>query len=343
MNVKARILFVSVIGTILVSCILYGCFFIFSGNEGEEITKPPNTTITKYKGIWLPSLREVNISLRDIDSLKLDGVNIVAISVKICLEGDSIMECESEKQIRNAINEFHKNGIRVFLIINPAHPDFGINPFSSEASGKPLLDKITSIVLKWANISEMYGIEIFCPANEPQLLSYQKEKDVSDWAQELLPKLREIYHGKIGFRVQNMAEGFAVYNLTGYDYVVFGGLTCTKDIEENPGWVENIIKRAVNRLKEVYPGQKYIFFDCGAFTGPDYYWWEPVAPANMPRTMPDLPRDFFTVSNQSQAEFYDMFFNITWDETEGYFIPVYKGWEYRGKPAEKVIREWFNK
>ena len=342
MDVKTRVLFVSIIGIILVSCILHE-YPPFSANEGEEIIEPPNTTITKYKGIWLSSLREVNISLRDVDNLKRDGINIVAISVKIRFEGDTIIEYENEDHIRNAINEFHRNGIRVFLILNPAHPDFGIDPFSSEASGRPLLDKITPIVLKWASISELYGIEIFCPVNEPQLLSYQKEKDVSDWAQEVLPKLREKYSGKIGFRVQNTPEGFAVYNLTGYDYVVFGGLTCTKDIEEEPEWIKSIIEDALNRLKEVYPDQKYIFFDCGAFTGPDYYWWEPIASANMPHTMPDLPRDFFTVSNQSQAEFYDMLFNITWDETEGYFIPVYKGWEYRGKPAEQVIREWFNR
>jgi len=58
--------------------------------------------------------------------------------------------------------------------------------------------------------------------------------------------------------------------------------------------------------------------------------------------MPDLPTDFFVVSNESQAKFYNILFNITWNRTEGYFIPVYKGWEYRGKPAEQVIRHWFN-
>jgi len=111
------------------------------------------------------------------------------------------------------------------LVLNPAHPDFGINPFSSEASGKPLLDKVTPLVLKWAKISEEYGVEMFSPLNEPQLLAYQNEKDVSNWAQEILPKIRKAYHGKIGFRVHNNPEGFAVYNLTGYDYIMVRTIT----------------------------------------------------------------------------------------------------------------------
>jgi len=37
-----------------------------------------------------------------------------------------------------------------------------------------------------------------------------------------------------------------------------------------------------------------------------------------------------------------MLFELTWDITEGYFVPVYKGWEYRDKPAEEIVRKWFN-
>jgi len=315
--------------------------------EAEEvqkeavITKSPKKPVDKYKGVWMPFMRETRIALDDIDNLKLDGINIVSIGIKVCLT-DEITECESEDEIIDVINEFHKNGIRTFLILNPAHPDFGVNPFSSEASGRALLDKLTPLVLKWANISEDYGVEMFCPANEPQMLSYQNEKDVSDWAQQLLPELREVYHGKIAFIVQTFGEGIYAYDLSGYDYIANGGLTCTKDIEEHPDWIERVIKENTDRLKSLYPGQKYILFGAGAFTGPDYYWWEPIAPENMLNNMPELPVDFFTVSSESQAEYYNILFNETWEPMEGYFIPVFKGWEYRGKPAERVIREWFN-
>ena len=340
MITRTKILVLLITGIVVVSG-LYMSLFYLAVKEGNVI-QAPSTTIMKYKGVWLPFLREVKISLDDVENLKFDGVNIVAIGVKICLLNGNITECEDVDEIKNSINKFHKNGIKTFLILNPAHPEFGINPFSSEASGKPLLNKVSLLVLKWAKISEKYGVEMFSPLNEPQLLAYQNEKAVSNWAQEILPKIRKVYHGKIGFRVHSNPEGFAVYNLTGYDYIIFSGLVCTKDIDEHPEWIEQLINRTLDNLTECYPNQKYILFDIGAFTGPDYYWWEPVAPANVPNVTPDLPADFFVVSNESQARFYDLLFNITWNRTEGYFIPVYKGWEYRSKSAEQVVRHWFN-
>ena len=183
---------------------------------------------------------------------------------------------------------------------------------------------------------------MFCPANEPQLVAYQKEQDISDWAQEILPQLREIYSGKLVFLAQNSGEGLPGYNLTGYDYVAIGGFGGDSDIDEIPWSTERKIDENLERLKTVYPGQKYLYFGVVAFTGPDYYWWEPVAPANMAENNPGLPADFFIVSDEGQAKFYDMFFDKTWDEVEGYFIGAYKGCEYRDKPAEKVIREWLN-
>jgi hypothetical protein len=61
----------------------------------------------------------------------------------------------------------------------------------------------------------------------------------------------------------------------------------------------------------------------------------------MPDTNPDLPADFFVISNQGQAEFYALLFSNTWEKVDGYFISVFKGCEYRGKPAEKIIRQFF--
>ena len=216
------------------------------------------------------------------------------------------------------------------------------SPYSTETTGRPLLDKLTPLVLKWARISEEYGVEVFAPVNEPQLLSYQDVEAVSDWAQGLLPRLKAVYRGKLAFRVHGDPAGFAVYNLTGYDLLVYSGLACTKDIDVHPEWVAHLINETLHGLMEAYPGFNYVLFDMGAFTGPDYYWWEPIAPANMPDFMPELPVDFFTVSAESQAEFYDLFFSMTWNDVEGFFLPVYRGWEYRGKPAEQVIREWFH-
>jgi len=307
----------------------------------QTIAKSPDIKIEKYKGIWLPFLREVKIAIEDIENLKTDGINIAAIGIKICQDDNSnFYVCEDEEEIKNAINEFHKNGIRTLIILNPGSPDSQIDPNAPEGKGKALLDKLTPLVLKWAAISEKYDAEMFCPANEPQMFTYKDDEAVSQWAQEILPLIREAYSGKVVFEVQGAKEH--KYNLAGYDYIADGGLTCTKDIINHPDWIKEIIKEEISALKSKYPGFKYLLFNAGAFTGPDHYWWEPIAPENMQDNPQGWPKDFFTVPLQSQAKFYDMLFNATWNSTEGYFIPVYKGWEYRGKPAEKTIRHWFN-
>ncbi len=311
--------------------------------EDYAITKVPEIEITQYRGVWMPFLREVKISLEDIDNLRLDGINTVAIGVKVCKRGerDSFYVCEDEEEIKEAIDDFHRNGLGTFLVLNPANPDSGMDPESPEGKGKDLLDKLTPLVLKWAVISEKHGVEMFCPVNEPQMLGYKNDSAVSEWAQEILPRIRGIYKGKIAFEVQGAKEHR--YNLTGYDYVADGGLTCTRDIADHPGWVEEMVDEEFLALKSNYPGLGHLLFNAGAFTGPDYYPWEPIASENMKNNSRGWPADFFTVSFKAQAEFYDMVFRRTWNETDGYFLPVYRGWEYRNKPAEAVIREWFNR
>jgi hypothetical protein len=312
--------------------------------ETDIIIKSPDLTITKYKGVWLHLIRELRIALDDMENLESDGINIIGIGISIQLDENSntVIEYDDETEIRNAINIFHENSFEVLLILNPAFPDSGINPNDEYVKGKVLLDKLNPLIIKWADISEQYGIEIFSPINEVQLLSPDNEEDISIWAQELLPEIRNRYNGKIAFRIQYSGEGLEKYNLSGYDYVLFGGLTCVKDIEEHPDWIERTINEATDNLILNYPGQEYLFLDVGAFTGPDYYWWEPIAPANMQGNPYGWPADFFTISYEGQSNFYDMLFELTWDITEGYFVPVYKGWEYRDKPAEEIIRKWFN-
>ena len=305
----------------------------------STIIKSPDTEIAKYKGIWLPFLREIRIAIEDIDSLKSDGVNIVAIGIKICWDGNFYV-CEDENEIKNSINEFHKNGIKTFLILNPAHPDF---IRFAENNEDLTLDQLTPLVLKWAATSETYDVEMFSFSNEPQLLVHEDSISVSRWAQKLLPQLREIYRGKLVFRIHEEPEGAGIYNVTGYDYIAFSGLSCMKNIDEYPEGTEDLIAKKLSYLKDNYPDIESLLFDIGAFTGPDYYWWEPIVPENMPETMPDEPVDLFVCSFDQQARFFEMLFNNTWNETSGYFLPVYKGWEYRNKPAEEVIKRWFNK
>jgi hypothetical protein len=197
---------------LFVCTILIGCAQEKGTNEvkpvvdkTENIIKPPDISLKKYKGIWMSFLRETRTSLNEIDGLRSDGINIVAIGVKICYS-ENITECESEGEIKTSINEFHMNGIKTLLVLNPAHPDFGACP---DQCGEVLFDKLTSLVLKWAEISERYDVAMFSPVNEPQLLSCNEE-EVSDWAQKILPE-KQGDRGKIRGKILKSIGVFAPF------------------------------------------------------------------------------------------------------------------------------------
>ncbi|MBN2142100.1 hypothetical protein JW711_02100 [Candidatus Woesearchaeota archaeon] len=316
-----------------------------------EIVKGPTGPLAKYKGLWLPFLREVKIAAENIESLKEDGINVVAIGVKVVATDEEhewavseIREQENESEILESINTFHKNGIKTIIILNPAHGEYGVSPHPSEGTGKGLLEMHDSIVMKWAKISEAYGVDTFCPMNEPSLLA--GTEDLSAWAQEILPKIRSVYQGKTAFRVQNLGEDYPLYDLAGYDYVLPMATLCTSDVEHPD---ENHYKHmksknleSLGKIKAAYPGHEIIFFEVGGYTGPDFYWWEPIVPENQAKSQHDWPDDFFMVSPEGQARCFETFFEVGWEESEGYLINVAKGFEFQGKPAEAVIKARFN-
>ena len=356
-----KIIYVSLILIILI----IGGYFIINQNENNELNNPiqnityeesniikgPTESVIKYKGLWLPFLEETQIAANDIENLKENGINIVAIGIRLFAtdenknwEFTNLTEYENETEILKAINTFHKNKIKTILILNPAHGDFGVSPYPSENTGKPILEMLNPLVLKWAEIAEKYGVEIFCPTNEPALLA--SEEDISVWAQEILPKIKNVYSGKTAFRVHNEGDDYPVYNIKGYDYVLPYVTHCSKDVDRGGGYLEHMKENNINniiKIKQKYPNYRYIFFEVAAYTGPDYYWWEPIAPANMKNNAWDLEEDFMVVSEDGQAKCFELFFDLGWNETDGYLITTAKGFEFKNKPAELIIREWYNK
>jgi len=298
------------------SLLLLGCV------SQESIVGPPEENISFFKGVWAPFIEDLRNAVHDVDNLVDDGMNIVAIGVEICDKNETIVECHNVSEIKDAINVFHSKGLRTYVLLNPAHP------YLHDAT----LEEITPLVLKWVSICEKYGVYMFSPLNEPQLVD--NESKVSEWAQMLLPEMRKIYKGLVSFRVHHDDKNFPVYNLSGYDFVVFSGLAGTVDVTELPEHFKSIIRGNLEKYEKYYANVSYLLFDMGGFTGPDYYWWEPIAPEN-------AGSDFWLLSEEQQAAFYEIFFNLTWNSTKGYFIPIYKGWEYRNKTAEHVIRSWF--
>jgi hypothetical protein len=47
------------------------------------------------------------------------------------------------------------------------------------------------------------------------------------------------------------------------------------------------------------------------------------------------------VSEEGQAECLEMLFSLGWEDSDGYILSGAKGFEFMGKPAEEVVRDWF--
>ena len=322
----------------------YVCFLLVIliiltlGCTQKEIFGKPNITISKYKGIWCPNAYETEIAYKKMDSLKRDGINIVAIGLTIKKNNTEYYVSENETRTKELINSFHKNNIATAIILNPANPDFDTD-FYPEKSIEQVLDMLANLSMKWAEISEKYGVEIFCPANEPNLIAHDEK--ISEWAQKILPELRKTFSGKIAFQVQAGGNYAPEYNVSGYDYLIWAGITCNKEIDKNcTECIEHQINENYELYRENYKDIKIIYLG-GAFTGEDYYYWEPIAQENMKNS--EFEPDFFTVSFEGQAKCYDLIFNKTWGSVSGYFLPSYKGWYFWDKPAEDVVKRWFAK
>ena len=88
------------------------------------------------------------------------------------------------------------------------------------------------IALKWAEIAEEYQVEFFAPQSEfngPIERNFGTIEEASiittDWHAEMLPKIKEVFSGKIIAKIDQPREGIVV---PGYDYV---GITVGHDYQ----------------------------------------------------------------------------------------------------------------
>jgi hypothetical protein len=218
--------------------------------QEEGIVPAPATEVQVYKGIWLPTSLSNDPNKLDsgMQKLKDIGANTIffAVSpphVERCLEGvppDSelarkfkeIFPIGKEITIAN-IQAAHRNGLRVGLAMTACFP----------ASEKITLEEWESQVIENAKLAEEYNVELFAPMNEPEAVFGPSAS--ADWGQEILPKIREVYHGKVVWK--GAATGDiqdAPTNYSGYDYIGFSiGLGSGLTKENYPQPLEEFSRR----------------------------------------------------------------------------------------------------
>lgn len=200
---------------ILVYLILLGpTFYIYSGS-------PPETEVEIYKGAWLPHvLPSAFAEMKDM------GMNAVFLEGSAGGPGAA------------AIQSAHRNGLKVAYTL-------AIVGFDSPSAEDLDVEALNSDIVNTAEFAERLGVEFFAPLHEPEKIFGE---DTGRWAQEILPMIKEVYHGEVIWKGGDLRRD----GLSGYDYLGFRihpreGRT----LEEYSQYVDSQLDKALGFCAEI--------------------------------------------------------------------------------------------
>lgn len=204
-------------------------------NENIEI----RGAILEESSIWDRNLKE-----ETIDYLKSLGVNYISYGVhyEIDFATHEITPKYDRDKIIQDIEMIHEKGLKVFLAPKaeyigciPYH--FGSDPrdhYVSMTNPTSYLNDIEEISKEWAVFAEENGVEMFGLwhdiAGDMVESNEQNDETVSDWYQEMLPQIREIYSGDVV-----VIESTIKHDYSGYDYLLIEYCDVPPDAEGQDG------------------------------------------------------------------------------------------------------------
>ncbi|MCD6194740.1 hypothetical protein J7K05_00835, partial [bacterium] len=252
------------------------------------------------------------------------------VAVSFCVKGTEIepivygppwQKFQQEKIVKQRIEKIHQAGLAVELDLGTLSPQC-----EHEIKNKDnFIAQFPDYVQKWAKIAEEYQVEIFCPLNEPNFALRGRE---SEWAQKILPIVRQAYTGNVVLKVADV--GLEGADFSGYDYAAFD--VYAEDLTEWQMRLPEVLRRA-EEVKSKYNLKGVYFGETGAITYRD-------------PNDPLLAGGVFT--EEEQAQFFEIFFQNVWDKVSGAFVMAWakssqSPYNIRNKPAEEVVKKWFNK
>lgn len=204
-----------VFAPILAFLILLGpTIYLYSGS-------PPETEVQVYTGAWLPHVLPGAFA-----ELKERGMNTVF------LKGGAGSPAAA------SIQTAHRNGLKVAFTL-------AILEFDTPSAEDMDIGALNSDIIETAEFAEGLGVEFFAPLENPDSVFGE---DAGRWAQEILPRIKEVYHGEVIWKAGGlMAEG-----LSGYDYIGFRiqpreGRT----VEEYTKYVDSQLDKALGFCAEI--------------------------------------------------------------------------------------------
>lgn len=197
---------------------------------------------------------------RFIKKAKDVGANYLLIRVFYSGTDDGRLigdDAEAEKYLKEAIAMAHTAGLKILLT-----PYVESRDYWDWAEKWVLSEEVWSdTVLKWADFAEKNNVEMFAPGVEMNLI-LDKEK-VGAWFKEILPKIRNIYSGKVitaehfdieRWKILDEAGSFTGYDcigLTVFPRKEYDGVSDIRSMEDYKDYVENEA-RVIDMLSEKY-------------------------------------------------------------------------------------------
>jgi len=292
-----------------------------------------------FRGAWGSRLDETRGYLLNAEKLRNAGFDSIMLAIDVVFDPAT----GEAKSLGDDVFIFYlqalkKAGFRIILVPNPMHPNLdmgqgyeweGPDPEARYHRSHELIKKLDAVVIKWAGIAEQYQVDGFIPTNEPHKL-VRDYHDASRWLQEILPRIREVYSGRVIAidTMYDLGQGKSIpfpYDYSGYD-MIYGGPPCGwKEIEHFEEMLQGYIARG-DEYAAQYNLQGSGLYEWGGYTGG--VWFEPI---------PD-----FQVLDQQQVQ---KIIEITVRQAEGKVVASFPrislGWVDFDTAAFETLAGWY--
>jgi hypothetical protein len=295
-----------------------------------------------YRGAWAARLDELRSYLLHASQLREDGFDSIMVEVEIILD----RETHLPKSLADDVFIFYlqalkREGFRIILIPNPMHPslDQGLgyaweepDPSAYYHPSYELIKQFDDAIIKWAEIAEEYGADAFLPVLEPYKLAGDYEV-ASRWLQEILPQIREVYHGQVWATdiMYDIGQGLSVpcpYDYSGYDFLVSGPPAGRKDANDWERMIEVFIDKGIEYVSD-YSLKGFGLYEYGGYTGG--IWYEDTQMGVFDQILSQEQAGLIAEAAVRQAT----------GKLKASFPRVSVGWEDFDTPSYEVISDWY--
>ncbi len=203
------------------------------------------------KAVWEPGpANNRNGITYFVDDYKDIGVNTYSITPKYERKDGKLVHSVDHSTGEKADNEKIANIIKAkkagFQVVLVAHDLYDMFPDANKNekfSPEDYIEEIKAVSLKWAKVAEEYKVEYFVPINEFEYILYENgytaEKAceiTNNMYKEVIPKVREIFNGKVYCRVGGMDAKFGCMDFSqcdifGFTYGFSGGKNYKSNFE----------------------------------------------------------------------------------------------------------------